>query len=355
MRYAVIMAGGAGTRLWPLSRQRRPKQLLRLFGGKSLLRLSFERLSAVLPVKQIHVIAAAEYMPAMRSELPELPSENFLVEPCPRDTANAIGLAAHLLARKDANATMGVFTADHLIEPVERFAEAVLRAYDAAEQHADSLVTFGIRPRSPHTGFGYIQRGDALEAGLHRVERFKEKPDTVTAQQYLDSGQYFWNSGMFVWRVQTILAELERSQPANAALLRSLAADCSAGGEIGRLRERFAELPRISIDHAVMEKSPSVLVMELGCEWHDVGAWTSLPEVLPRDVAGNVSSGARLAALDATNNIVVSEAGHLVAAVGVNDLIIVHSPDVTLICRKEDAQRVKQLLDQLSGSDDGVL
>ncbi len=343
MRHAVIMAGGAGTRLWPLSRKDRPKQLMRIFGGKSLLRLSFERLYGWLPAERIHVITSEAHLPLVREELPELAESNLIGEPCGRDTLNAIGWSAHLLHRLDPDGTMGVFTADHVIRPIDRFQEALARAFDAAEQHPDHLVTFGVTPTSPHTGLGYIQRGLPIGPAVYEVRRFKEKPALELARQYLAGGEYYWNSGMFVWRTSTFLARLARHAPEAHERLGRVAA--SEGEERRRLvRELYPTLPRISVDFAILEKTERVLVVEMPCAWLDVGSWTALEQVLPADEAGNVREGASHRALDASRNILVSEPGHLIAAVGVRDLVIVASPVATLVCHRDDVQKIKDLV-----------
>ncbi|GMV97468.1 MAG: mannose-1-phosphate guanylyltransferase [Phycisphaerae bacterium] len=347
MRHAVIMAGGSGTRLWPLSRRSRPKQLLKLFGGQSLLRKSFERLSGFMDPRHIHVITGKDFLPAVAAELPELPERNLIGEPCPRDTANAVGLAANLLALRDPGGTMGVFTADHIITPVDAFQRALADAYDAAETHADALLTFGVKPTGPHTGYGYIHRGETIGPGLFAVRRFKEKPDEATARRYFESGEFYWNSGMFVWRIETILEQFRRHQPVLAEGLRQTAAEMQDPARSAAAGERFAALPRIAIDFAIMEKADRVLVRELPCAWLDVGSWTSLPEVLAPDSTGNTVAAPRVESLDATGNILVSESDHLIAAVGVSGLIVVHSDDATLVCRREDAQRIKTLLENL--------
>lgn len=347
MHHAVIMAGGSGTRLWPLSRQDRPKQLLHLFGGKSLSRIAFERLSGLLPPERIYVITGTHYLPAIASELPELPAENLFGEPCPRDTAPAVGLAAHLIARRDPDGTMGVFSADHIIQPVAEFRTTVQKAFAAAERYPNALVTFGIKPTGPHTGYGYIHRGRQLDADTYEISSFKEKPDLLTAGMYVAGGDYYWNSGMFVWRVPTILSQFAKHQPDMAREIETVAAEFDQPVRAKAVLERFAKLPKISVDFAIMEKADRVAVIEMGCEWLDVGSWTSLGEFFPPDQAGNVKAAPNVATISAGKNVFVSETDHLIAAIGVEDLIIVHSEDATLICRKADAQKIKDLVAQL--------
>jgi mannose-1-phosphate guanylyltransferase len=347
MNHAVIMAGGSGTRMWPLSRIARPKQLLRIFDGQSLLRRSYERLAGLLPPEQIYVITARDYLPAMAAELPELPRENLIGEPCPRDTANAVGLAAHLLALKDPHGVMGIFTADQIIRPADTFQASVRQGFAVANQHADALITFAITPTSPHTGYGYIRRGRELEAGVHDVAEFKEKPDLATAQRYVASGQYSWNSGMFAWRIDTILAAFARHQPELTAGLRQVAADFHDPAAAEQNLQRFSSLRKISIDYAIMEKAERVIAVEMPCEWLDVGSWNSLAEIFKPDAAGNTLAAPAAEFLGSKGNILVSESDHLIAAIGVEDLIIVHADDATLVCRRQDAQKIKDLVEQL--------
>jgi mannose-1-phosphate guanylyltransferase len=352
-RSAVILAGGSGTRLWPLSRKRRPKQLIRLFDGRSLLQEAYQRLLAVVSPSHIYVIALAEHLPAIAEELPGLFSQNLIGEPVGRDTANAIALAAAILHAKNADTVMGVFTADHLIRPEDRFAEVIARGYAAVEQRPDALVTFGVKPSEPHTGMGYVQRGDAVAAGVWKVRAFREKPDLATARNYVSSGDYFWNSGMFVWRTATILDQLRLLLPESYAALQPLAAAWHTAQGPAMARTIYPTLKKISIDFAVMEKASNVLMVEMNLEWLDVGHWTSLPVVLGGDSKRNTTAAGRAAVLDGKNNILVSEDDHLIATIGVDDLVVVHSRDATLVCRRDQVDKIKDMVARLDKDFEG--
>jgi len=348
MRYAVIMAGGAGKRLWPLSRLGRPKQLLPLIQGKSLLALTVERLDGLFDRENIYVITNAEYAAQIAKTVPDLPAENIVGEPEGRDTANAIALAAAILAGKDPDATMAVFTADHVIRPADVFGQAVETACAAAEATAGALLTFGLRPTWPHTGLGYIEAGEPVADGVRNVLGFKEKPDHQTARRYVESGKYYWNSGMFVWRVDAIGAALAKYLPDSVEKLAPVRQAVEAGQDYRPiLAEVYPTLERISIDYAVMEKAEKVMVVELSCEWLDVGSWPALEDVSELDDFGNVIAAENVLILDSGRNIVVTEEDHLLALLGVDDCIVVHSPDATLVCKKGDAQRLKELVTYL--------
>jgi mannose-1-phosphate guanylyltransferase len=355
VRHAVIMAGGSGTRLWPLSRAERPKQLLDVVadggqgGAHSLLAEAFTRLRAVLPAEQIWVCTAARYGGLVTAALPELAPDRLILEPVARDTANAVGLAAALVADVDPDAELAVVSADHVIRPVERFAAALETAYAALAQRPRSLVTLGITPTEPATGFGYVQRGPGIGVpGVAEAASFREKPDRPTAEQYLESGQYLWNSGMFVWRARTVLDALAEHLPATAEGLRRVVAAPAGPQRKAVLAEVFPALPKISVDYAVLEPAATepgrVLVVDLDVAWLDVGSWPALAQTLGTDGAGNAVR-ALTVLLDAAGNIVFSDdPDHLVALVGVRDSVVVHTADVTMVCPVREAERVKQLL-----------
>ncbi|MGB0716359.1 MAG: mannose-1-phosphate guanylyltransferase [Phycisphaerae bacterium] len=354
MRHAVIMAGGAGVRLWPLSRKRRPKQLLRIFEGRSLLRQSYERVAALLPPEQINVITNQAHIPHVAEELGELPPENLFGEPAGRDTANAVGLSAAILAERDPEAVVGVFTADHIITPIERFKESVDKAFSTAESEQDALVTMGIRPTRPDTNYGYIRRGEQQADGVFEVEKFTEKPSVASAMKYLSSGKYYWNSGMFAWRAATILGQLAKHLPPSHEAVTRIAKSWRDASGKALLEELYPSLLKISIDFAVMERADKVRVVEMDCHWLDVGSWPALESVVEADAEGNVGVGKKVMHLGSRGNIVVTEEDHLIATIGVDDLVIIHSPDATLICTKRDTQSIKELVnnvDEQYGSD----
>ncbi len=344
MHYAVIMAGGAGKRLWPLSRMSRPKQLLSLIEGKSLMEMAVERLQGLFANENILIVTNAEYAESIAAVLPNIPRENIIGEPEGRDTSNAIALATAILLAKDPNATMAVFTADHVIRPVECFQMAVSKAIKAAEADPQALLTFGIRPTWPHTGLGYVHCGKTLADGLHEVEGFKEKPDHQTARRYVEDKKHYWNSGMFVWKLSAISQALTLYLPDSVKKLAAVTQAIKSGKPYAEvLATVYPTLQRISIDFAVMEKAAKVLMVELSCEWLDVGSWPSLENVCKLDEGGNAVVATNAVLLDSYRNIVVTEDNHLLAVLGMDECIIVHSPDATLVCNKSDSQRIKEL------------
>jgi mannose-1-phosphate guanylyltransferase len=365
MEYAVIMAGGRGTRLWPFSRNDRPKQLLPIVRGKSLLQLSYQRLRALLPAERIYVCTGAVHRQTVLQNLPELPPENVLGEPEGRDTANAIGFPATVLLKKDPEAVMAVVTADHVIEPVDQFTRSLRTAFEVVAEDPRALVTFGLIPTHGHTGLGYIHRGEALNLktgskGAYRVMKFVEKPAKPDADRFVESGRYYWNSGMFVWRCDTVLNELSIHLPAAYAGLQKIGAAWGTPEAQAVLQDNYPGLTKKSIDYAVMEPASQgkgkahVVVVEMPVQWLDVGSWPALSETLTTDDYDNAVEAGNSVLIDSFNNIVVSdEPDHLVALLGVSDMIVVHTPDATLVCPKTEDQRVKELVDRVKDKTGG--
>ncbi|MFT3861762.1 mannose-1-phosphate guanylyltransferase [Micropruina sp.] len=347
MRFAVIMAGGSGTRLWPLSRKGTPKQLLRLIEGRSLLRIAFERLGDLVPPERVLVCTGAPYADQVRAELPEVPEANILGEPEGRDSLNAVAWPAAVIAERDPDAVIAQVTADQLIEPVEVFTATLAQAFEVAEADPAALVTLGVVPTSAHTGYGYLHRGAGVPGhpGTHQVIEFREKPDLATATQYLASGDYWWNAGMFVWRAATFLDQLAALHPATHAAVLELAAHPQ------RLAEIFPTLHKTSVDYGVMEPvsagagTAHVLAVALPVRWHDVGGYASLAEVLSHDAAGNALIGASVH-LDAERNVIINTAGdgHLIGLLGCSGLVVVTTPTTTMVAPVEQAERVRELV-----------
>jgi len=349
MRYGMVMAGGSGTRLWPMSRLARPKQLIPLVGGKSLLALAAERLEGVVPPERRLVCTGEGFRGAVREAIPWLDEANLLGEPCGRDTLNAVGLTAAVLARRDPEAVFAVLTADHLIEPREEFARRLEEGFRAVEADPRRLVTFGVTPTFPATGYGYVERGEPLP-GLDRVfaaRRFVEKPDRETAEAYLELGTFLWNSGMFVFRASTVLEAIRRYRPDTAEALARIAREWDEPDRAATLAAIYPSLYKISVDYGLMEPasrdgSLSICVVPMQLTWTDVGSWPSLAATLPADERGHRVSGARHVDIGSERCLVVSDdPDHVVATVGCQDLIVVRTRDATLVCRAADAERVK--------------
>lgn len=348
--YAVIMAGGVGSRLWPRSRTSTPKQFLDLLGPGTMLQETVARIEPLIPLGRTLVVVSEEHKAAVCAQVPGLPEENILVEPGPRGTAPCIGLAAIVIQRRDPEATMAVFPADHCIDDPSGFRAAIAAADRLARD--GHLVTLGIPPQQPHTGYGYIQRGKAL--GLvegfpaFQVQCFAEKPDAAVAQRYVSSGEYLWNAGIFVWRVARIQAEMATLLPQLSAELQAVAAawDSPRRGQV--LALAYERMPRTTIDYGVMEKATDVVVLPVDVGWDDVGDWAALTGLAEDGECGNVvhGSGHQLL-LDTADTYVHTSAGRLVAVVGLQGLIVVDTPDALLICPKDRAQAVRDVVEQL--------
>ena len=347
-RYVVIMAGGRGERFWPESRLAQPKQLLPIVGERSMLAQTVERLSGLIEAQDIFVITNAEQREAVLRVCPELDPEKVIGEPVGRDTAAAVGLATILVRRADPGATFAMLPADAVIHDAAGLRATLGAAFEAAE--ADPvLATIGITARHPATGYGYIQQGAARAefAGrtVFEVARFVEKPDAATAQSYLEAGGYFWNAGMFVWSVDAIVAELERSTPSLWNALQGIDAALNANQDLDALlATQYPKLEKISVDYAIIEKAKNVVMLESCFDWDDVGEWPAVARHYPADDSGNVVRGAAHLT-DSKGNIVFNrDPDHLVALLGVEDLIVVKTDDATLVCRKDQAQAIKDMV-----------
>ena len=348
--YAVIMAGGSGTRFWPLSRSTRPKQLLALGpDDRSLLRATAERVWGMIPVERTLIVTSEQLSAQVAQQLPELEPHQILAEPVGRNTAPCIGWAATHLKRLDEDAIMCVLPADHYIGDAEAYVDTLQRGLDAAT-HGD-YVTIGIRPTRAETGYGYIEVGSELDPGVFRARRFVEKPNRQRAQQFVSNGNFLWNSGMFFFLASRILEAIDQHLPGLGQALQRYDAAAKAGGETALVRETYADLPAVSIDHGIMEKVSSVSVVPGSFEWSDLGSWTSAWELAPQDDHANVLPTDGLA-VDASGNYVAAPAGKLVALVGVDDLVVVDSGDALLVVPRDRAQDVREIVAALRERDD---
>jgi mannose-1-phosphate guanylyltransferase len=343
--WAVLLAGGSGTRLWPASRRARPKQFQKVAGARTLIQDAARRLGQLVPDERRIVVTGVEHVALVRRQLPRIPPENVLAEPVGRNTAACVAWAALEIERRASGAVQVVLPSDHVIRPAREFRGLVAAALDEARA-SDALVTFGVEPAHAATGYGYVELGAALpprgQHAVHVARRFVEKPDRERAERFLAGGRHLWNSGMFAWRTSAILAALREHAP---AVVGPLERCTSAAG----IAAAYPALPSVSIDTAVLERARAVRVIPFGIEWNDVGAWPALLDVLPPDAAGNVKGGgALLLADDARGNVVHAPKGELIALLGVSDLVVVRAGKALLVCPKDRAQDVKRLVDRLA-------
>lgn len=350
--YAVILAGGRGERFWPYSTEENPKQLMTLIGGRTLLAQTIGRLADVVSPDRTFIITSERIAPKVRELLPDLPAAHIVAEPCGRNTAAAIALAAGIIRAHDPEAVFGVFPSDHVITDAQQFRATVSACFEAAAQH-EALITIGIRPTWPSTGYGYIETGSfAFEVGSTRflkAVRFVEKPDAERAREYAAAGNYFWNAGMFVWSLRALEIAFGRFWPDFERFLRDVALHAHQSLKLQAfLRHEYARVDNISIDYALMEKADNIVMTPGDFGWDDVGTWNSVSAHLPKDEHGNAVVGAA-ELLEAANNTVISE-NRLTALIGVRDLVVVHTNDVTLICPKDQAEQVKELVKALRRS-----
>ena len=347
-RYAVIMAGGKGERFWPLSTSKHPKQLLALVGDKPLIAQAVDRLDGIVPPENVFVVTNADLVDATREAAPLLPPENIIGEPVGRDTAAAVACGGALVKARDAAGVFAVLTADQVMGDLDVFSATLRAGMDLAEAN-DILVTIGIRPTYPATGFGYIESGEDFASAegvdFRKADRFVEKPDEATAAEYLETGRFYWNSGMFIWSVPSLEKAFSAHCPEMKQLMETLAEYASNGEIVAGMDAAYPELNKISIDYALMEKADNIVMACGTFAWDDVGAWPALESHFEQDGDGNTRIG-QVETLDAEGSIVLSK-GRLTALIGVKDLVVVQAEGVTLVCPKERAQDIKQLVTAL--------
>jgi mannose-1-phosphate guanylyltransferase len=345
------MAGGAGTRFWPASRADLPKQLLALVGKQTMLRQTVDRLGDLVSPEQTLIVTAERLLPVVREQIPELPPTSLVGEPCKRDTAPCIGLAALLVSQKDPDAIMVVLPADHIIRSGGRFQDSVRQAVGLIKRQPDRIVTFGIRPNYPAEIFGYIQRGARIDqpdetAPTFVVKRFREKPDVATATEYVASGDFYWNSGIFIWKAKTILTALAERQPEMLAHLQRIGDAWGTPGQHEVFTREFTAIKGISIDYAVMEHAKNVAVIEAPYDWDDLGSWQSLSRLAGTDRFDNTIIGRHLG-INTSGTIVRTDEKHLVVTLGLKDCLVVHTPEATLVANKHDEEAIRDIVKML--------
>ncbi len=366
MLHAVIMAGGSGTRFWPLSRTARPKQLLDLAGGRTMIQATVDRLGDLAPAERTWIITNRSLVLPIAEQLPQLAKGRIVGEPCKRDTAPAVGLSAILVAASDPDATLVVMPSDHLIQPAADFQRAIQQAAQIVEREPQTLVTFGIKPTYPADSFGYIERGSAVGNTLRgvpalpgvpasggreppeafAVARFREKPARSIAEQYLASGNFYWNSGIFVWKAKTILAALAQYDPEIHERLEAIGASIGRPDFEPTLDREFTAIRGKSIDFAVMEHYQPVVVIEAPFSWDDVGSWQSLARARGTDDAGNTAVGKHLG-IRTSGCVIRTTPDHLIVTLGLADTIVVHTPDATLVADKSQEDAIREVVKAL--------
>ncbi len=356
MLHAVVMAGGSGTRFWPKSRRNRPKQLLKLYGDATMLQQTVARIEPLVPAARTYIITGSDQAAGTAAQLPDLPAGHIVGEPCPRDTAACVGLAALIVHKADPDGTMVVMPADHVITPAETFRKTVQAAVDVIDADPTTFVTFGIRPTRPETGYGYIERGEELGRpmgiALNKVVQFREKPDRATAEQFIASGNFAWNSGIFLWRAKAILDALAVHRPNLYASLMRVGEALGTPDEAAAIAREYPSMEKIPIDKAVMEKAPNVRVLEVVYDWNDVGDWRALTALVEPDASGNTIQG-KVLPVETKNSIIVSDDGGLIATLGLEDVVIVQSGGATLVARRDQLDKLKALVEGLDKAGHG--
>ncbi|MEM8669753.1 MAG: mannose-1-phosphate guanylyltransferase [Planctomycetota bacterium] len=349
MLHAVIMAGGSGTRFWPASRKKVPKQLLALAGDRTMLQGTIDRLGDLVAPEQQLVITNRILVDAVREQLPAMPAANVVGEPCKRDTAPCVGLAAAMVHHRDPEGTMLVMPSDHVITSPELFQKAIAAGKGLIDDDPTRIVTFGIPPTYPAESFGYIQRADSVKAdgvSAYQVEKFREKPDRETAEAFVKAGTFYWNSGIFLWRASTILDALKQNEPKMHAHLAAIAAHMDSSSFDATLEKEFTAIEGKSIDYAVMESYDNVVMIEAPFPWDDVGSWQALSRLHESDANGNTVVGSHVG-IDTKSTIIHSQPGHTIVTIDVDEMIVVQTPDATLVAPKHAEERVREVAKEL--------
>ena len=356
MLYAVIMAGGSGTRFWPWSRRKMPKQLLKITGQETMIQQTVDRIIEEIPPDNIYVVTTSSLAESIKEGLSQVPAKNIISEPFGRNTAACIGLASTIISKRDSNAIMAVVTADHIIEPPDLFLKSLKCAEELATDN-NMLITFGIKPTGPSINYGYIQRNEEVinlrDFLVYDVKCFTEKPDRITAENFLKSGKYYWNSGIFVWSVKTILENINTLMPDLSQGLGRIGKSLETADESSVIHSEYEKFDNISIDYGIMEKASNVKMIEAGFTWDDVGSWLALERLNNSDQNNNTVIG-KHSGLNTQGNIIIGDNEHLIATINVSDMIIVNTKDVTMVCNKNSAEDIKKLTELLKekGYDD---
>lgn len=349
MLYAVIMAGGSGTRFWPWSRKKTPKQLLKITGQDTMIKQTVNRITDKISSENIYVVTTACLADSIKAELSQIPAKNIISEPFGRNTAACIGLAATIILNRDADAVMAVMTADHIIEPPDLFLKALQCAEKLATE-TNALITFGIKPNEPSVNYGYIQRSEDMinlqDFQIYDVKCFTEKPDRATAEGFVQSGEYYWNSGIFVWSVSTILDNIKTLMPELSQGLERIGKSIDTPDESNIIYNEYEKFDNISIDYGVMEKASNVRIIEADFKWDDVGSWLAIERLNNSDQDNNTILS-KHCGIDTHGNIIIGDNEHLIATINVSDMIIVSTKDVTMVCNKNNAEDIKKLTDLL--------
>lgn len=352
--YAMIMAGGGGTRLWPMSRKHTPKQMLPLVEDDSMFKISVDRLMPLFPPERIYVVTGEAYADALHADTPYIPKENFIIEPYGKDSGPAAGLGVAVIQHRDPNAVIAILTADHHIQNKARFRDVLAAAYTIAQEQ-DMVVTLGISPSFPSTGFGYIRRGHHLgemgDFNYYESRGFKEKPEPAVAIRYLRSGEYSWNSGMFIWTAEHAMREFKHQQPDMHTVLTHIGAAVDSPNFTEVLKQHWEAIPRISLDYAVMEQAEDMCVIPIDVGWSDVGSWGALYDILDKDESENCYKGKPDSRINIDTQASMIFSDRLVVTVGIRDIVVIDTGDALLICHKDRTQEVKDVVRELKNNE----